>query len=83
MTTFVIGDVQGCYDPLQRLLDKIDFNEKRDKIWFTGDLVNRGPDSLGVLRFIYENRHAMMTVLGNHDITLLAVACGGVPFQEE
>ncbi|MEY3182818.1 MAG: Bis(5-nucleosyl)-tetraphosphatase, symmetrical [Pseudomonadota bacterium] len=83
MATYIIGDVQGCYEPLRRLLDKIRFDDKRDTIWFTGDLVNRGPDSLGVLRFVYTHRYAMRTVLGNHDITLLAVAEEAILFQPD
>ena len=83
MTAYIIGDVQGCYDPLQRLLEKIRFDESRDTIWFTGDIVNRGPDSLKVIQFIYQHRAVIKTILGNHDLTLLAVAKGSVPFQAE
>jgi len=74
MPTYAIGDLQGCYQELQDLLDKINFNNSRDQLWFTGDLVNRGPESLKCLRFVKEN-HAI-TVLGNHDLYLLAVANG-------
>lgn len=73
MSTFVIGDVQGCYDQLLELLCLIDFSPQQDSLWFTGDLVNRGPKSLEVLRFVSSLPHAM-TVLGNHDLTLLALA---------
>ena len=73
MSTFVIGDVQGCYDELQALLAHIQFDVAKDTLWFTGDLVNRGPKSLEVLRFV---RHLprVICVLGNHDLTLLALA---------
>jgi bis(5'-nucleosyl)-tetraphosphatase (symmetrical) len=73
MSTYVIGDVQGCYQPLMALLEKIAFNEHEDTLWFCGDLVNRGQASLQTLRFIKQLPHAL-TVLGNHDLHLLAYA---------
>jgi bis(5'-nucleosyl)-tetraphosphatase (symmetrical) len=79
MTTYAIGDVQGCYDSLQALLKKIHFNRARDTLWFTGDLVNRGPQSAETLRFVRSmNEHAVV-VLGNHDLHALARAAGKAP----
>lgn len=72
MSDYVIGDIQGCYDSLQRLLEKISFNEHTDRLWFVGDLVNRGPQSLAVLRFIKNLPITAPITLGNHDLHLLA-----------
>lgn len=77
MAHYVIGDVQGCYDQLIKLLSKIAFNFGTDTLWLTGDLVNRGPKSLEVLRFVMKHDYCIQTVLGNHDLHLLAVAYGG------
>ncbi len=77
MSTYAIGDIQGCLDPLQRLLKRLNFRTDRDQLWLTGDLVNRGPDSLETLRFLHARRDNLISVLGNHDLHLLAIAHGG------
>ena len=81
MSTYAIGDIQGCFQPFMRLLEKINFDIHKDILWLTGDLVNRGPQSLETLRFIKTHEKNIITVLGNHDLTLLAVANHTKPFN--
>ena len=76
MAVWAIGDIQGCYDPLKVLLEKIDFDPERDTLWLAGDLVNRGPKSLEVLEYLYSIRDSVEIVLGNHDISLIAAYYG-------
>lgn len=76
MATYVVGDVQGCYEPLRRVLDHVGFDPEHDQLWSVGDFVNRGPASLDVLRYFQQLGDAFVGVLGNHDLHLLAVMFG-------
>jgi bis(5'-nucleosyl)-tetraphosphatase (symmetrical) len=76
MSTYAIGDIQGCLEPLQALLHRIHWNPQKDTLWFCGDLFNRGPDPLGTLAFLQSLPTSTRYVLGNHDMALLAAYCG-------
>lgn len=76
VATYAIGDIQGCFAAFQQLLTLVDFQPLRDRVWLAGDLVNRGPDSLGVLRWCRDHADQVTAVLGNHDLHLLARAAG-------
>ncbi|MFA6014602.1 MAG: symmetrical bis(5'-nucleosyl)-tetraphosphatase [Gallionellaceae bacterium] len=76
MAIYAVGDIQGCFIEFQLLLEKIKFDAQHDKLWLVGDLVNRGPGSLAVLRLVKSLGESAITVLGNHDLHLLAVAQG-------
>ncbi len=83
MTDYALGDIQGCYDELRELLERIAFDPEQDRLWLCGDLVNRGPKSLEVLRFIRQLDERAICVLGNHDLHLLASAYGGAAHRED
>lgn len=83
MATYAIGDIQGCFDSLQGLLGEIGFSASRDRLWFVGDLVNRGPQSIEVLRFVKGLGDRAITVLGNHDLHLIMLAEGFGKWHEE
>jgi len=83
MATWVIGDIHGCWETLQRLLERIEWKPERDQLWLVGDLVNRGPSSLEVLRWAHEHSERLVAVLGNHDLHLLARAAGVADAKEE
>lgn len=81
MAVYIIGDIQGCYKELKKLLKVIQFDAQKDRLWFVGDLVNRGPNSLKTLRFIRSLGDRAVTVLGNHDLHLLASYYAGAKLR--
>lgn len=78
MATYAVGDIQGCYHSFLQLLDEISFDPSRDQLWLVGDIINRGANSLEVLRWVVAHREQVICVLGNHDLHALVVAAGFV-----
>lgn len=83
MSTYAIGDIQGCFNQLMDLLTLINFDPNTDQLWLAGDLINRGPNSLEVLRFLSQLKPAPIVVLGNHDLHLLAVWQGSAAYKPQ
>jgi len=83
MAVYAVGDIQGCYEPLKKLLKLVKFNPAKDTLWCVGDLVNRGPDSLKTLRFLKSLGDACICVLGNHDLHFLELAAGGSDYRRD
>jgi bis(5'-nucleosyl)-tetraphosphatase (symmetrical) len=84
MSNYAIGDIQGCYKEFILLLDKINFDSSKDKLWLCGDLVNRGPDSLECIEFLYSIKENCLITLGNHDLHLIALAEGVIePYETD
>ena len=81
MSNYVMGDIHGCYLTLQALLDKINFDTEQDKLWLTGDTINRGPQSLAVLKLLYSMKENVQLVLGNHEFYLFAAASSHKPHR--
>ncbi len=79
MSTYVVGDIQGCYKALKKLLEKVSFTPGRDKLWCVGDLVNRGPSSLETLKYLQDIDDSLQIVLGNHDLHFIAIHEGCAP----
>src|SRR5438094_8404810 len=83
MATYAIGDVQGSFEELQALLGAFSFDRAQDRLWLVGDLVNRGPASLAPLRFVRDLGDRAVSVFGNHDLQLLALAQGSAKARED
>ena len=83
MANYIVGDIQGCFDELQKLLDKACFDPKLDTLWLAGDLVARGPKSLETLRFVKSLGPSAVPILGNHDLHLLAISLGVHPLKKK
>lgn len=76
MAIYVMSDIHGCYDEFQALLKKINFNHKTDQLYLVGDLINRGPKSLAVMKYLMKHQSSIFPVLGNHDLSYLVYAAG-------
>jgi bis(5'-nucleosyl)-tetraphosphatase (symmetrical) len=83
MATYAIGDIHGCFETFRRLLKRVEFDPAHDRLWLTGDLINGGPSSLQTLRWVVDHDSIVDTVLGNHDLHLLAVAAGVGEMREK